>query len=160
MHSRSLRITLPAAVALLCIGSGAGAQPAAPSPPADPRLDALEKKIEALDYRFDQIQKGIDDVLWFERVGDVADIDKVFIPTVPNPKAKEIYGIKNERHPLKIWSYVFVPKKLDRARKAPLLILPHGGVHADFTTYHTHIIRELMSQGYVVVAPEYRGSTG
>lgn len=33
-------------------------------------------------------------------------------------------------------------------------------MHADFTTYHTHIIRELMDQGYVVVAPEYRGSTG
>ena len=41
-----------------------------------------------------------------------------------------------------------------------MLILPHGGVHADFTTYHAHIMRELMDQGYVVVAPEYRGSTG
>ena len=47
-----------------------------------------------------------------------------------------------------------------RARSCPLLLLPHGGVHADFTTYHTHIVRELMAQGYVVVAPEYRGSTG
>jgi dipeptidyl aminopeptidase/acylaminoacyl peptidase len=33
-------------------------------------------------------------------------------------------------------------------------------VHADFDTYHTHIVRELMKEGYVVVAPEYRGSTG
>jgi dipeptidyl aminopeptidase/acylaminoacyl peptidase len=33
-------------------------------------------------------------------------------------------------------------------------------VHADFDTYYTHIIRELMDRGYVVVAPEYRGSTG
>jgi dipeptidyl aminopeptidase/acylaminoacyl peptidase len=39
-------------------------------------------------------------------------------------------------------------------------VLPHGGVHADFTTYHTHIVREMIAQGYVVVAPEYRGSTG
>jgi dipeptidyl aminopeptidase/acylaminoacyl peptidase len=39
-------------------------------------------------------------------------------------------------------------------------VLPHGGVHGDFTTYHTHIIRELMDLGYVVIAPEYRGSTG
>jgi dipeptidyl aminopeptidase/acylaminoacyl peptidase len=39
-------------------------------------------------------------------------------------------------------------------------VLPHGGVHADFTTYHTHIIREMIAQGYIVVAPEYRGSTG
>jgi dipeptidyl aminopeptidase/acylaminoacyl peptidase len=33
-------------------------------------------------------------------------------------------------------------------------------VHGDFTTYYTHVVRELMDQGYVVVAPEYRGSTG
>jgi dipeptidyl aminopeptidase/acylaminoacyl peptidase len=39
-------------------------------------------------------------------------------------------------------------------------VLPHGGVHADFTTYYTHIVKELMAQEYVVVAPEYRGSTG
>ncbi len=63
-------------------------------------------------------------------------------------------------NPLKFWTYVFAPRNLDRSKKYPLLILPHGGVHADFTTYHTHIIRELTAQGYIVAAPEYRGSTG
>ena len=124
------------------------------------RLAAIEKKIDDTQHTFSQILKAIDDVLWFERVGDIASVDKVYITSPPNPKAKEIYGIKNERHPFKIWTYVFVPTKLDRSRKAPLLILPHGGVHADFTTYYAHIIRELMEQGYVVLAPEYRGSTG
>lgn len=123
------------------------------------RLDALQKQVEDQRYTFDQILKGIDDVLWFERVGDVAVIDKVYLAGPPNPKEKPTYGIANERHPAKFWSYVFVPRKLG-AKKAPLLILPHGGVHADFTTYHTHIVRELMEQGYIVVAPEYRGSTG
>lgn len=124
------------------------------------RLESIEKKIDQMQFTYDQILKGIDDVLWYDRVGDVASVDKVYITSKPNPKGKEIYGIKNERHPFKIWTYVFVPRKLDRSKKAPLLILPHGGVHADFTTYYTHIIRELMDQGYVVVAPEYRGSTG
>jgi dipeptidyl aminopeptidase/acylaminoacyl peptidase len=104
--------------------------------------------------------KKVDDVLWFERVGDIAHIDKVFIPTVPNPRAEETYGIANERHPFRMWSYVFVPRGLEEGEKAPLLLLPHGGVHGDFGTYYTHIVRELMERGYVVVAPEYRGSTG
>ena len=104
--------------------------------------------------------KKVDDLLWFERVGDVADIDKVYLPTVPNPHEKPEYGIASDRHPFKIWSYVFLPKALDRSKKHPLLMLPHGGVHSDFGTYYTHIIRELMAEGYVVVAPEYRGSTG
>jgi dipeptidyl aminopeptidase/acylaminoacyl peptidase len=130
------------------------------SPQLEKRLSVIEKQIEATQLTFDQILKGIDDVLWFDRVGDVASVDKIYIASSPNPKGEEIYGIKNERHPFKIWTYVFVPKSLDRSRKAPLLIFPHGGVHADFTTYYTHIIRELMDLGYVVVAPEYRGSTG
>ena len=29
----------------------------------------------------------------------------------------------------------------------PLLVFPHGGVHADFTTYYVHIVRELMVPG-------------
>jgi len=66
-------------------------------------------------------------------------------------------GISN---PVKFYSYIFIPKDLKPGVKYPLLVLPHGGVHADFTTYHAHIIRELMAQQYIVVAPEYRGSTG
>lgn len=134
---------------------------AAPPPP-DPeaRLADLERKIEANADAIEMLAKQVDDVLWFARVGDVADVDKVYLVGPPNPKGEETYGIANERHPFKFWCYVFVPKGLDRERKSPLLVLPHGGVHGDFGTYHTHIVRELMAQGYVVLAPEYRGSTG
>ena len=103
--------------------------------------------------------KTIDDVLWFHRVGDVAFVDKVRHvgpppANSPNPTAQ---GAGN---PLKFYSYVFIPKHIDRSKKYPLLVFPHGGVHSNFSTYHTHIIRELMFQGYIVIASEYRGSTG
>jgi dipeptidyl aminopeptidase/acylaminoacyl peptidase len=124
------------------------------------RLEALEQRHEAQTFAMQRLAKKIDDVLWFDRVGDVADIDKVYVPTVPVPTAEETYGIVAERHPFRMWTYVFVPKGLDRSKKHPLLLLPHGGVHGDFNTYYTHVVRELMERGYVVVAPEYRGSTG
>jgi dipeptidyl aminopeptidase/acylaminoacyl peptidase len=124
------------------------------------KIEALEEKLEAATYQIDRVLKKVDDLLWFQRVGDVADIDKIFIPTVPNPHGDEEYGITHERHPFRMYSYVFVPKGLDRSKKHPLLMFPHGGVHSDFNTYYTHIVRELMERGYVVVAPEYRGSTG
>jgi dipeptidyl aminopeptidase/acylaminoacyl peptidase len=146
-------LVLPAAADVAAQSSGADSD-------LEKRLEALEKKLESQRYSFDMLQKKIDDVLWFDRVGDVADVDKVYYASVPNPKAEEIYGISNERHPFKVWAYVFVPKSLNRKGKAPLLLLPHGGVHGDFDTYYTHIVRELVEQGYVVVAPEYRGSTG
>ncbi len=127
--------------------------------PAD-RLGALERQVQSVTFTLDEILKKTDDVLWFQRVGDVAEIDKVYLTGPPTVKGEETYGISNERHPFRFWCYVFLPKKPDKGRKYPLLVLPHGGVHSDFTTYYTHIIRELMEQGYVVVAPEYRGSTG
>jgi dipeptidyl aminopeptidase/acylaminoacyl peptidase len=131
-------------------------------PPAgDAReIQELRRLVESQSFALEQLQKKIDDVLWFDRVGDVAEIDKVYIPTAPAPKQAETYGIANARHPFRMWSYLFVPKGADPAGRRPLLLLPHGGVHADFDTYYTHVVRELMKEGYVVVAPEYRGSTG
>jgi dipeptidyl aminopeptidase/acylaminoacyl peptidase len=122
-------------------------------------LDSLERSAESAEHSRDVLAKGIDDVLWYLRVGDVAVVDKVRIYGPPRWKEENPTGV-NAGNPLKFYSYVFTPKGFDAAGKLPLLVLPHGGVHADFTTYYAHIVRELMAQGYIVVAPEYRGSTG
>jgi dipeptidyl aminopeptidase/acylaminoacyl peptidase len=112
-----------------------------------------------LRHRLDILEKKIDDVLWFERVGDIAHIDKVFLAGAP-PAGAENAKTLREKNPVKFWSYVFIPKDTNPSGKYPLIVLPHGGVHGDFNTYYTHVIRELMAQQYIVVAPEYRGSTG
>lgn len=126
-------------------------------------LDEIKKQIsrndESLQHRLDRIEKLVDDVLWFQRVGDVAFVDKIFMTGPPPAKEKNTTG-QGAGNPVKFWSYVFIPKGIDLNKKYPLIVLPHGGVHADFTTYYTHIIRELMYQNYIVVAAEYRGSTG
>jgi dipeptidyl aminopeptidase/acylaminoacyl peptidase len=119
----------------------------------------IDDRFEALDHRLDQLEKAVDDILWFDRVSDVATIDKVFIVGPPRARVKNPTAM-GAANPVKFWTYIFKPRTLDRSKKYPLLLLPHGGVHANFTTYHTHIIRELVAQGYVVAAPEYRGSTG
>jgi acetyl esterase/lipase len=123
------------------------------------QIESLQKEISELSFQFDAIMKKTDDVLWYNKVGDVAHIDKVYMYGPPkwkesNPTAQ---GAGN---PLNIWSYIFISRKADQSSKYPLIVLPHGGVHGDFSTYHTHIIREFIAQGYIVVAPEYRGSTG
>ena len=122
------------------------------------RVEKLEGEVSALTDAVEALTKKVDDVLWFERVGDVAVVDKVYLPTVPNPHEKETYGIANARHPFRMWCYVFTPRQAKG--KLPVLLFPHGGVHGDFDTYYTHVVRELVGQGYLVVAPEYRGSTG
>ena len=122
-------------------------------------IQKLNNKLDDYRHTFDQILKNVDDVLWFERVSDVAHIDKVRIASTPRwkPRTPDDRFAGNK---LQIYAYVFIPKNISSKQKYPLIVLPHGGVHADFTTYHTHIVREMVAQGYIVVAPEYRGSTG
>jgi dipeptidyl aminopeptidase/acylaminoacyl peptidase len=128
--------------------------------PPEARIKHLEAQVESLTWELDQVRKLADDAQFYLRLSDVAEVDKVILAGPPNPKGKETYGIRNDRHPLRIYAYTFVPKNLDKGRKHPAILLSHGGVHGDFGTYHVHLVREMVARGYIVVAPEYRGSTG
>lgn len=153
------RAAVPLLLALLATLATSPAR-AADETDAAARMRALEAKVESLELDLDQVRKSNDDVLFWLRLSDVAEVDKVSIVGPPNPRGKERYGIRNERHPLRFPQYVFSPKKREAGRKYPVVVLPHGGVNGDFGTYHVHIVREMIEKGWVVLAPEYRGSTG
>ena len=123
------------------------------------QIEHLNRQISDMEHSFDVLVKKMDDVLWMQKLEDVAWVDKVYIYGPPlwkeeNPTAQ---GAGN---PVKFWTYTIIPKNTDPGKKYPLIVLPHGGVHSDFSTYYTHIVRELVAQGYIIVAAEYRGSTG
>jgi dipeptidyl aminopeptidase/acylaminoacyl peptidase len=122
-------------------------------------LADLERRLANAVHERDVLAKLVDDVLWTQRVGDVAVVEKVRIYGPPKWREDNPNGI-GAGNPVKFYAYLFTPRDFDDAGKLPLLVLPHGGVHADFTTYYAHIVRELVAQGYIVAAPEYRGSTG
>lgn len=110
-------------------------------------------------HQLDEVTKKVDDLLWYEKVGDIADIDKVYLcgPARANEPNPTSMSAGNE---IKFWTYIFFPKNMDQGKKYPLIVLPHSGVHSNFSTYYAHIVRELVAQGYIIVSPEYRGSTG
>jgi dipeptidyl aminopeptidase/acylaminoacyl peptidase len=65
--------------------------------------------------------------------------------------------------------WLFVPKNLDRAKKHPAIIWIHGdGVNQNYDGWHVQrnyavyysFHQYLLQQGYVVFAPDYRGSIG
>ena len=66
-------------------------------------------------------------------------------------------------------AYLFVPKNLDRSRKHPAIVWIHGdGVNQNYDGWHVQrnyavyysFHQYLLQQGYVVLAPDYRGSIG
>jgi len=156
MKSKSYRI-LFVLFALAAFGFTLDAQPG--NTELMNAINGVNRQFDALDHRLDILEKNIDDILWFERTGDIAYIDKIYITGPPPAKESNPTG-QGAGNPLKFWSYVFIPRDADPSKKYPLLVFPHGGVHASFTTYYTHIIREMVSQGYIVIAADYRGSTG
>jgi dipeptidyl aminopeptidase/acylaminoacyl peptidase len=107
--------------------------------------------------------KAVDDVMWQLKLGDIADVDKFAYTSLP-PAREPNPTAQGAGNPMIVYAYSFIPKKLDRTKKHPLLIFVHGGVRSNFMTggagNSAHIVRELVERGYTVAAPDYRGSTG
>jgi len=60
---------------------------------------------------------------------------------------------------LEIPAYLFAP--LDKnGPPRPALVWVHGGVHGDWNTMMFPFVRDAVQRGYVVITPDYRGSTG
>ncbi|MGI8742134.1 MAG: alpha/beta hydrolase family protein [Bryobacteraceae bacterium] len=56
--------------------------------------------------------------------------------------------------------YVFTARAMDKGKKYPGFVLVHGGFHDHFDTYFFKLIDDAVSRGYVVIFPDYRGSSG
>lgn len=123
------------------------------------RVEQLQGQLSDYQHRFDVLEKQIDDLMWFRRLEDIAHIDKVRLTSTPRWKTKDADD-RFAGNKLQFYTYVFIPKNIDINKKYPLIVLPHSGIHANFSTYYAHIVRELITQGYVIVSAEYRGSTG
>jgi dipeptidyl aminopeptidase/acylaminoacyl peptidase len=123
----------------------------------------LKNQLNSTKHVLDMILKEIDDVLWYRRVGDIAHIGKYRLtgpPSkhIPNPTAQ---GAGN---PVIFHAYTFIPKYVDASEKLPLMVMPHLGIRSNFNCNYMfpmgNIVHEFLEQGYIMVAPEYRGSTG
>jgi dipeptidyl aminopeptidase/acylaminoacyl peptidase len=130
----------------------AAAAPTTPAPAVTPAINPPQMSN-------DQVLKAIDDLEWRLKISDVADFDKIAYTSLP-PRRNPNPTAPGAGNPVIVYGYTFIPKKLDRTKKQPLLVLIHGGVHSNFTSESAHIVREMIEQGYTVISTDYRGSTG
>jgi dipeptidyl aminopeptidase/acylaminoacyl peptidase len=57
-------------------------------------------------------------------------------------------------------AYLFQPLKKRGARGHAAMVWVHGGVHGNWGITMFPFVREAVERGYVIICPEYRGSTG
>ena len=86
------------------------------------------------DKRFAEVTKGIVDFKKITYRSSVADLD---IP-----------------------AYLFQPLKKRGTGGHAAMVWVHGGVHGNWSITYWPFVREAVERGYVVICPEYRGSTG
>jgi dipeptidyl aminopeptidase/acylaminoacyl peptidase len=114
---------------------------------------------ESLRFAEESLTRHTDEATLFRRLDDLAEVDKVRY-TGPPPRVEKNPTGQGAGNPVIISAYTFMPRKRSPGAKLPLIVLVHGGVHGHLNASNVHILRELVAQGYAVIAPDYRGSTG
>ena len=61
---------------------------------------------------------------------------------------------------LRISAFLYVPFNLQRNGRNPAVVLVHGGPTGQSVNSFNRLVQHLANQGYVVIAPNFRGSSG
>ena len=67
---------------------------------------------------------------------------------------------KSSADGMEIPAYLFAPLNKRGARGHAAMVWVHGGVHGDWGETMLPFVKEAVERGYVIVTPDYRGSTG
>jgi dipeptidyl aminopeptidase/acylaminoacyl peptidase len=120
------------------------------------RLRNLE---EALRFAEESLTRTVDQQALFQQLADLAETDRGRY-TGPPPRVVKNPTAQGAGNPVILTACTFLPRNRPAKAKLPLLVLVHGGIHGNLDSSYAHTLRELLVQGYAVLAPEYRGSSG
>jgi dipeptidyl aminopeptidase/acylaminoacyl peptidase len=114
---------------------------------------------QSLSFTEQFLARKIDEQMLFQALSQLAQVDKIRY-TGPPPRVAKNPTAPGAKNPVVIPAYTFLPKKYLGGQKLPLVVFAHGGVHGNVGSNYINVLRELLQQGYAVIAPDYRGSTG
>ena len=146
-----------AALALSLPGDARSQSRKAETPPtADDERAGLGR---SLNFTEQLLARKIDEQMLFQALAEIARVDKVRY-TGPPPRVVKNPTAPGAKNPVILPAYTFLPKKYPAGQKLPLIVFAHGGVHGNVGASYVNVFRELLQQGYAVIAPDYRGSSG
>jgi len=121
------------------------------------QIDAFQQSYAHTDAK---LSRQLNELLWFQRLGEVARVDKIHF-TGPPPHDANGVASPSGSNDVIIPALTFLPRERRASGKLPLVVFVHGEVHGNVTSdEEAVIVRELVEQGYAVIAPDYRGSSG
>ncbi len=109
--------------------------------PADPKLAGVGSN-----YQKDIAAREGDDARYLEITKGLIDYKKI--------------TYRSRVGAMEIPAYLFQPLRLRGAKGHAAMVWVHGGVHSRWGVSLFPFVMEAVQRGYVVIAPEYRGSTG
>lgn len=77
--------------------------------------------------------------------------DQLGVPSVAKFNTRDGYAIE---------SYIIFPTKFKKGKRYPTIVLPHGGPHARDYAIYDRLAQFLATRGYLVIKPNFRGSSG
>jgi dipeptidyl aminopeptidase/acylaminoacyl peptidase len=125
--------------------AAAQAERPAPAAGADEQLRRLTQLVEQQQFAIQVLDKKLTDLAFYRLAENVMRIEKVR------------YGGADG---MIIPAYIFTPLQLKGPHSAPAVVVVHGGVHGDMPVEYFPHVKSFVQRGWVVIAPEYRGSTG
>src|SRR5262245_46337293 len=142
---------------LITLGVVRSQPPRTPTPAgADDESAALRR---SLSFTEQILSRKIDEQMLFQALAELAHVEKVRY-TGPPPRVVKNPTAPGAKNPVIIPAYTFMPKKYMTGQKLPLMVFVHGGVHGNVGANYVNVFRELLQQGYAIIAPDYRGSSG
>jgi len=130
------------ALAAVLVANAGGTQPAArPRLGATPRADTATPDFLAM-------------------ARDQEDTDRAWRAASQGFMRMEKISYRSAHGDLDIPAFVFQPLTIKGAHRHPALVWVHEDIRGHLYAYHIPFIREAVARGYVVIAPEYRGSIG
>jgi dipeptidyl aminopeptidase/acylaminoacyl peptidase len=94
------------------------------------------------------------------QIADKARTDSIFAARSRGVMQYAKVRYRSSADGMEIPAYVFAPLAPRGNRAHAAMVWVHGGVHGNWTESYLPFVIEAVQRGYVIIAPEYRGSTG
>jgi dipeptidyl aminopeptidase/acylaminoacyl peptidase len=141
-------LTLPTLAGMLLMLAAAAQE--VPTDGTAPRIATnqeakdTETKLDSMQQELEEQAQEITFLAFEQRYGDRIHVDRILFAS-----DKQL-----------IPGYVFTPLHLDKSKKYPGLVIVHGAFHGRLDWRFFDLVDFALSQGYVVIFPDYRGSRG